>query len=205
MPPADTDLIEQARLRFENDTRNHQLTVRHDDGLDRHLVVKAAGDSFYWYEVITWPGMLVINGDCGSFMFARTNDMLEFFEASGETINPGYWAEKLTREMRDSATRYSPQRYRARVGEWCEAVCETLDELEAGGLRAAVCEDLAGEWVDEVAFEASARALLHNFEHGSIRIESSDEWDLREWDPSFLWCCWAIVSAIKRYRSASAA
>jgi len=202
MPTADTDLIEQARLRFENDTRNHQLTVLHDDGLYRHLVVKDPKGSFYWYEVITWPGTLVINGDFGSFMFSRTNDMLEFFEASGGTINPGYWAEKLAREMRDSATRYSPERYRARVSEWCEAVCETLDDMKASWLREEVRLNLIGEWVDEAAFEDSARALLHNFDHAGQQIESSDEWDLREWDPPFLWCCWAIVSAIKQYRSA---
>src|SRR5580692_6155935 len=88
---------------FQRDTANHEMTVLHDDGLYRHLrfmqvitdelTGKQSRSSFYWFDLVTWPGNLVINGDMETFAFARSDDMFGFFR--GDRINPGYWAEKV--------------------------------------------------------------------------------------------------------------
>ncbi|HEY1178477.1 MAG TPA: hypothetical protein VGF17_20160 [Phytomonospora sp.] len=86
-----------AKERFDRDTANHQMTVLHDDGLYRHLHFAQPDSSFYWFDVITWPGHLTLTGDMGTWTFRRTEDMLGFFrDGRGLTrINPGYWGEKL--------------------------------------------------------------------------------------------------------------
>ena len=69
---------------FLKDVKNHGMEVRRDDGLYRHLIFRAPKDSWHqWFEVVTWPGSLAINGDMGSWCFSRIEDMFEFFRGSG--------------------------------------------------------------------------------------------------------------------------
>src|ERR1700722_8964450 len=98
------------------------MTVLHDDGLYRHLrfirmVEQEDGSrkptSFYWFDVITWPGCLTINGDMETFTFSRVTDMLEFFR--GHEPNYGYWAEKARGGTQ--VRRYSDERFRQLVAE----------------------------------------------------------------------------------------
>ena len=83
-------------------TKNHTMEVKKDDGLYRHLRFSNNGDCIYRYDLITWPGNLVITGDMGSYHFARIEDMFHFFHSGTQAkelqeykINKGYWAEKL--------------------------------------------------------------------------------------------------------------
>jgi hypothetical protein len=55
----------------------------------------------------------------------------------------------------------------------------------------------------ELQDEHEAHRRLSDFEHAGLRINDSWEWDLREYDFRFLWCCWAIVWGIERYRAAA--
>lgn len=84
---------EGLRRQFNSEVAGHEMTVMHDDGLYRHLHFRPAeGPSFYWFDLITWPGCLTITGDMGTYTFRRIEDMFEFFTGY---INSGYWAEKL--------------------------------------------------------------------------------------------------------------
>jgi len=94
--------------RFARDVANHKLTVLRDEGLYRHLRFKAPDGSTYWFDLITWPGYLTITGDMGTYVFARTQDMFEFFRShrsTGFPINPGYWAEKIRAADQNTAPR----------------------------------------------------------------------------------------------------
>jgi hypothetical protein len=53
--------------------------------------------------------------------------------------------------------------------------------------------------------EHEAHRLLQDFEHDGVRLYDTWEWSLREYDWQFLWCCWAIVWGIERYRAGVAA
>lgn len=102
--------------RFAKDTENHTLTVLHDDGHYKHLLFKTPGASWYWYEIITWPGCLTISGDMGTWTFRPygNTDVIGWFRTDRPhghdyRINPHYWAEKLQNGVnggRDNAQEY---------------------------------------------------------------------------------------------------
>lgn len=91
---------------FADQTSAHQLTVLHDDGLYRHLRMRALGQgNVCGWDITTWPGHLATSGDiAGGFVFSRIEDMLQFFDCSNRanyysdgspSIDFRYWAEKL--------------------------------------------------------------------------------------------------------------
>jgi hypothetical protein len=203
----------ESRVRFIRETAEHEMTVLHDDGLYRHVRFQKPDTSFYWFDLITWPGVLTISGDVGCFTFSRLRDMFEFFgdrsfDDEHYGINPGYWAEKLRAPESRSVEIYSPDAYRARVIEWFDDVCDGMDVDETFLLRLAVQEQLLDEdpWSDvSLQHEEEARRRLREFEHDRLYVADSWEWRMWEYDWSFLWACWAIVWGIERYRAAKSA
>ena len=204
------DLLADAKQRFAGDVARHVMMPYRDNGLYRHLAFRrfappAEGQpprvsSFYWFDLITWPGSLVINGDCGTFVFSRTEDMLGFFR--GHRINPDYWAEKVRGETR--TRRYSSERFR-------QFVTEAAQEAEEDwpGLSEAAERDIFGKfsaWNTE--FEEGAHEAVRDFEYRTpglaasaegFRFDHAWEWNLRDWDWQFLWCLHAIQWGISQY------
>lgn len=216
-------LLADAAERFTHDTAEHELTILRDDGLYRHLRFAKPGTGMYHFELITWPGYLTIVGDFGSgHTFRRVTDMFEFFRARSGwnhgTINPQHWAEKLATD-RDSTQTYSEAKF-------LREVAEVLAEYEAGfeDVAAEHARQLAeyqaaspyerypyakggprdpGElksWQDdgETTFEEGARNLLAEWESCGVVFDTY-EWDLTEYDWSYLWACNAIQWGIGRY------
>lgn len=154
--------------RFTNDTANHQMTVLHDDGLYRHVRFKAPDTGMYYYDLITWPGHLTISGDMGTWTFARSRDMFEFFRANRpDRINADYWAEKLQHGAsggRDSAKEYDEGIYRQVVKDEVESYVEDLTPGAAAALRADVQERLLDDqgWdYPGVAYEPARDAIAN--------------------------------------------
>lgn len=220
--PAPTDPVEivkrvelRARAAFLADTERAELTVRHDDGLYRHLVFRAPGNLFGGFEVLTWPGHLSVNSGHGTWTFARTEDMFEFFRTShGVTrINPHYWGEKLQGGLASGnrlAEDYDSDVFLATVAEYVEEFIDDCDWPEDAitELRDAIARDVTDDYNDWT-HEQGAHALLADFEFrdGAHRFRFTDSW---EWDltrPSFhfLWSCWAIVHAVAAYDAHKAA
>lgn len=79
--------------KFDRNITNHQMAIRFDAGIYRHLVFRNPESSAMWFEIVTWPGSLVYTGDMGTFVFERIPDMFEFFRNA--EINPHYWSEKV--------------------------------------------------------------------------------------------------------------
>jgi hypothetical protein len=114
--------------RFLRDAASHRMTVLRDDGVERHLRFRTPGTVCYGFDLLTFPGHLLITGDCGSFLFRRLEDMFKFFRAdrkSGDElcINPQYWSEKL--EATDcsgarggAAKEYSEEKFKASIKRW---------------------------------------------------------------------------------------
>lgn len=199
-----------ARERFERDTAAHEMTVIHDDGLYRHLRFADRNPErawCYWYDIVTWPGRLVICGDVGDYMFSRLSDMFDFFGGKGDRINPHYWGEKLRglQHGREGAMSYSEDVFRARVREWLRDTSEDMDDAEAAALAAAVERDVLDDPDGYLGDESFARQRLADFSHDGHDFKDTWEWDLREYDWSYLWCCWAIVRGIEQYRAAASA
>jgi hypothetical protein len=179
---------------FVRDIADHVMTVKHENGLYRHLVCSRPTTSAYRFELITWPGYLAIVGDMGAYTFARLEDMFQFFRTSAGGINPAYWSEKV---QGDTATDgYSEEKFRAIVTEVAEAAAE-----EWPGLTEAV----KAEILDSGALyhRDGAYEVVNGFVHevGKRRFEFTDtwEWNASDWTFRFLWCCHAIVWGIAAY------
>jgi len=197
------ELIKDSAEQFASNTRRHELTVVRDDGLHRHLRFRAPDSGFYWFDLVTWPGYLTFVGDWPAHVFARVPDMFEFFRGKSgwnrDTINPGYWAEKLQSD-RNCAMRYSEHKFRSLVAD---DVDQYADEWP--GLRDAVAAQILGDeahW--DIAFEDGAREALRDFEfrlndRRVFAFEGAWEWDFADWDWAFLMACHAIQWGIAQY------
>lgn len=200
---------------FTKDTAEHQLTVLRDDGLYRHLRFKAPSTGFYWFDLITWPGSLTINGDMGTHVFSRVEDMFTFFR-SGPDINPGYWSEKA--RATNGIKTYSEDLFKQLVTEHADQHAEEMDDEDRERFLTAVREQIlecgetyyehgAREALDEFRFSRQAptvggRALGHRRQ---MEFTDTWEWDLTDYTHQFLWCCFAIRWGIEQYDALKAA
>jgi hypothetical protein len=187
--------------RFTKDIAEHGMTVLRDDGLYRHLIFRAPTHSWmHWFEIITWPGALVINGDMETFVFRRIEDMFAFF--NHVEINPGYWAQKC---VAGKTREYSEEAFKKHVNEYVSDFIKDgeLDDALAEKLRASIEEDVFGD--DRVTCNDGAHEVLAEFYSSDdfMDFEFTDtwEWDFRDWTYQYLWCCFAIVHAIRTYNA----
>lgn len=222
---------------FARDVSGHVLTVLHDDGVYRHLRCSNPESSGYWFEVVTWPGSLAIRGDMdGGYVFSRVTDMFEFFRRNGnnEGINPGYWAEKLSHDVRTIVTKHSEKVLMATLeSELTEFEKEYPERAEHHAAAKATFdrtpwreqypmnrrgphdpgELMTPDAVRKLIAEYEADDLLR-FEEGARELlgelekggvlSDTWEWRLTDWDWSFLWNCHAIVWAIRQYDATNA-
>jgi hypothetical protein len=197
--------------RFARETADHRMTVLHDDGLYRHLRFRSPKNSFYWFDLITVPGSLIFRGDGQSFVFARLDDMFEFFRGPVGRINPHYWAEKLTSHQRDEVKCYDRDIFERQVRE---AVDDAVRDGSAPvGLVQAVQESLLDS--EEIDYESGAREALRSFtfyknpadcfdprKQPDFQFHDTWEWDFRDYDWWFLWALHGIVWGIAQYDAA---
>lgn len=195
---SEDEAVKKIRDRFLKDTKAHEMTVLRDDGLYRHvrfMQPRDFGGSEYWYDLITWPGNLVFRGDGDTYAFAREPDMFGFFRRKKLSINPSYWAEKLTVKC-DVAKEYSKDRLIQHVREYleegnvddadlCDDISQDLKSLDENGML----EDLEG-----------ARDFLNRWEEDDVWSDTW-EWDLMDYDWWFLWALHAIVWGVQQYEA----
>lgn len=194
----------EAEQAFHQDTADHRLRILRDDGLYRHLRCSRPDSWFDGFNVVTWPGYLVIGGDRESYVFACEDDMFAFLERcfSQGSIDFNYWASKLLGPGGSrTARRYSAPLFVQKVRHWRDSVAESMDgAAERAQFRAAVDEDiLGGEYEDET----QALMLLRDFSFGD-GVPDYHEWTITEFDFHFIWACCAIRWAIGKYRAATA-
>ena len=191
---------------FRTDCGDHQIDIRLDEGLYRHLAFRGApGSGLYWYDLITTPGQLIYRGDFGFWAFARTEDMFEFFRNGGRTerINPHYWSEKLIADdIHTKHQAFSEEKFRA------EVLRQFWDSREGLGSKAAevwqaIREDVLSPFVD-LADEHEALTAAYGFRHGDFEFWDVQDWDLKEYSHQYLVALYAIVDGIARYDAAKA-
>lgn len=197
---------------FVKDVSKHEMTVLKNEGVYRHLRFKNPNSGNQWFDIVTWPGHLAYTGDMGSFVFARLQDMFQFFRTDrrDEThlgINPSYWAEKLqavdAADICPGGTEFSAERLRAHVeetlAEW-GGEDYNLSEDEAHELRGQVELDVLDAIYED---EGSSRRAVSefSFEIGGNIFEFTDswEWNCHEHTLRFMWCCYALAWAIQQY------
>jgi hypothetical protein len=192
--------------RFARETTKHEMTILHDDGLYRHLRFRSPDNSFYWFELVAWPGKLSVGGDVDGFTFSRTEDMFGFFRQSSYKggINASYWAEKVV-ASRNDVKAYSMDLFNEQVA------AELKDaEEDYPGIAKAWDEKNTGFFAEyNTEYEDGAFAALHEFsflpENATgepFTFYDTSDWDLTDYSWNFLWCCNAIVWGIRQYDAA---
>lgn len=204
-----SDNYEPTQDQFAKDVANWTMEALRDDGLYRHLRFRVSGGGFTWFDIVTWPGRLVITGDCETFTFSRLTDMFEFFRSGGSCINPGYWQEKVI-DGRDRARGFDWDRFRAAALAHFDEDTESEEDAER---RAEARQDLESALDSTDADEYGATQLLREYcyrpdGYGSdpyFQFDLSDGApDGKGWDYHYIWCCRAIVWAIAQYDAQSA-
>ncbi len=189
----------RARARFVEDTASHQLQIRLDQGIYRHLQCRKPGDSCYHFSIVTWPGYLAVSGDMGEYIFCRLHDMFSFFRSPKGEINIPYWAEKC--EAADTNGR-GIQEYDVDTAR--ELVNRRLrDRYEGKRARYRDALKIAREEVNfddgQVRFYDSLMALQLPGCAGPDIFDSEDMEGTEEYTFHFIWVLHGIVWAINQY------
>lgn len=205
--------------RFERDVASHTLETLRADGVHRHLRFRKPGTMCMHFDIVTWPGILVITGDMGTSVFTRLNDMFEFFRPSrgerapGEKlwINPGYWAEKCIANDGDKEE-FSKSRWARIVKERFDSFFESHEELSPAEevAKAELWEQVERDVIDTAESVESALAVSGGFQpecEEFKNFELNEMWDytLTDYRFHFIWRLYAISYAIEQFDALQAA
>lgn len=198
-------LHEEIRTRFVKDVAEHTMQTKMDTGLYRHLVFRKNGSSNYWFYLLTFPGRLVIGGDCGTYVFSRAEDMFKFFRMSENdfnkipgnlSVNPGYWAEKVESQDKVNGIKFwSEDLFKKAIGDRFNSH-DFGSKKERSEAWKTVKEELIDRSFDN-GYEAHEAVYSFDDEHGIL----SDFWEdnCEEYTGNYLWCLYAIVWGIEQY------
>lgn len=205
-------MTQQQEPEFLNDVSSHEMIVIRNDGANRHIRFKRPQSSTFWFDLITWPGTLCIDGDMGTYVFRRLEDMFEFFrtdracgQKDGRTlfINPGYWGEKLQSvAIHGGYKEFNQGLFKDAVKREFDAWAESEEPTDEA--KDALWEDLTDQVLSRAgdgSHEAVKAAIEFEPADGETLFEMRDFYDhrLESYTFHFIWCCYAIAWGIEKY------
>ncbi len=204
---------------FLKDVAEHQMHVLMDSGIYRHIRFKRPGTGCMHFDLITYPGHLVYSGDMGCYVFARLEDMFQFFRMDkndwnynrngGLSINLGYWSEKLRAvdggRLKAGATELDEDRVKAVINEyrvrWIRDCRHQLTKDQRRELWEAVDDRVLSSGEPEETLRAA-----YDFSEciGGRSFQFDDLWDhnFERFTYHFVWCCYALAWGIQQYDNA---
>lgn len=191
---------------FKKDVSKHVMTVLLDDGVYRHIKFADPDTCIQAFSIVTWPGHLCYTGDMGTFVFSRVHDMFEFFRNKPGNINPGYWGEKcIAQDMCDGLREYSPEKAKDVIDSWMQDQVEVYnDEYESDNAIAfetnlveAVEDNIYAYMDSEYELRKAVEDFEFTWEGKKYSIHDFWEYNLKVKTQRFMWCCYALVWAIK--------
>jgi hypothetical protein len=210
------DEMKEIEQRFLKDVENHEMTIRHDDGVYRHIMFKKPESSCYLFEFITFPGGLLYRGDMGTFEFERVYDMFEFFrreDGGALGISPSYWAEKCQaspKERHGGIQEFKSKPVEDAIWRCWKEYFDECDYEETVGIETEVAlavkerikeaieyidTDFEWQWISAVA-NISFRGIDTHFDTSDLLECLSCGYD---YTCQFIWCCYALVWGIEKY------
>lgn len=193
---------------FLQDTDGHSMKIIRDEGLHRHIRFSKGGSSIYRFDLITWPGVLCIESDCGAYVFSRIDDMFDFFRmderdfnhSKGRSlnINPVYWGEKLLSiDKNGGYQEYSEEKMKKAVLNYVESYWEFESEEQEREVRLQLSEDVLDRFENDERYDYE---LADDFK-SDYGHEFEDLWDysFKVYTLHYLWCLYAIVHGIQMY------
>ncbi|MCW2255133.1 hypothetical protein M2263_001224 [Providencia alcalifaciens] len=206
---------DDAKKHFQNETKNHEMTIIHEDGLYRHVRFKQPKTNVYYFDLVTYPGYLVFSGDMGTWVFSRLHDMFDFF--SGDDINTGYWAEKLQHGAgggRDTAKEYSQEETEETIKKHFNYWVEDNKKTDDDGYTQEEIDEYQREYkhhrselkelLNNTDSEWSIIEAIQNISNGDFEYSPFEEtWDLirKDYSHHYLWACFAIQWGINKYKN----
>lgn len=188
-------MLQLTQERFLKDVTNHKLEVLLDNGVYRHLKFSNNGSSCYRFDLITFPGHLLITGDMGDLLFERVQDMFPFFRGDG--INPRYWEEKLQASDGD-VTEIDVEAFTQYVNEDVESYIEGMDDEDADELKSDVQWKILDMVDDSTPIHEAYRLVSEYNDHGFSFTDYHD-WNFKQYTVHYLWKLYAIVWGIQQY------
>jgi hypothetical protein len=190
---------------FIDNTKNHEMNVLLNNGLYRHIRFKDPETIDYYFDLVTWPGHLVICGDIGTYHFSRARDMFEFFR-DGErdfnhkhVIEECYWSGKLQGVPRNAYREFSFDLFSEIVNDNFNEYVKNneLDFDQKVKLGEENKEILSKDIVDE----HEAYMILNEFSSDCTDFTFRDLWDydFTNYKFNYILCCYAIVWGIIKY------
>lgn len=189
---------------FIKDVSDHKVNVLLDNGVYRHLHC-TKGSMCHHFDIVTYPGNLVISGDMGCFVFKRVDDMFKFFRMDdndfmkSNVINPGYWNEKVEA---GKTTEWDTDVFKERVNEFLQ---NWLDDAEENGHDDEFIEEqkekVSDEFGDGVEGEWDAVSKINDWYADEGGVDFDDFWECscNRATYHYIWCCYAIAWAIGEY------
>lgn len=196
--------------RFLGIVKNHQMKIDSDSSSHRHLVFKEPSSSAYHFNITTWPGYLCVSGDMGCFVFKYPMpDMFSFFRDKKPDwgINPGYWEEKVCAQpMHGGGVKiYSRNKTEAQLRELLEdhkeylAECNEPDQQENIAAAESYVSEIIATYLED---KYEAVSALRNWDYdlaGGMSFDCVSDALQEEFTAQYLFCCHAVVWAIKQY------
>jgi hypothetical protein len=192
--------------RFKRDIATHQIEIRHDDGLYRHIVFKRPDTVCMAFSLTTTPGRLIYAGDMGCFVFERVTDMFDFFRPRTKDREPNmdYWHQKLVGIDPGGAKEHSVDRFRDNLKSY-----DTSELTEAQKQAVADFIDDAVSVFENDGPDAAYR-LVWDFElvdeppHHRDFFTDFGEVSDRVFTLRYEWACHAIQWGVQQYDQAKA-
>lgn len=179
---------------FLKDVAKHQMFVKLEQGVYRHIVFQQPEHTFlHRFEIITTPWRLMVTGDMGTWVFARLEDMFEFFRTDHGGVNLSYWAEKLQNGAHgcsDASKVYDGEVYRTRL----------IDSLDNYSITKKKRAEIIRE-LKNIDFEDEHWVLgqINDFDVDGWSFQDVWEIDMKTYSHHFVWCCYAIAWAIQQW------
>jgi len=196
------DSYKPTQAEFDKIVIQHEMTVLLDQRPNRVLLFRKPKDmgTDYHFFITTWPGHLAISGDGGTYVFARVDDMFEFFRGgtSAQAINPQYWGEKLQAIERNGGYReYDKKRF-------VDAITDTFNNWDFKDPNQTV---EAWKHIEEDLLDSEPESLEQAHQAaGAYTCPVTDqsfsefwEHDLTDYTWRFIWACRAIKWAVGTY------
>lgn len=196
----------QAKKSFYEYTKGYNVKIENDNGFHRCILFTTPGTSEGYFRIITAPGVLIITGDYGDFIFSRNSDMIDFFGDTSVEPRFHYWKEKVVAGKTENFSRevFMESVYQE-FKDWAEG--ENLPLSKADALMKA----FRGQSFD-VEDETTAFQAWNDFDasevfgDGELTFPSGYlfEGSYREITFHYAWCCYAVQWATEQYRNLKA-
>lgn len=188
MPKVNVTPEQLVKERIDRDLAEHQITVLHADGLYRHWRCQKLNEWNLWFDIVTWPGSLCIEGDMGTYIFSRTKDMVSFMRSS--CMSYDYAAEKC--KAHDGRLReFREERFEMLLTEAEACDDDTLtrqEQYEFVQKRKEKTQEIRNRYRERSEDPSEARWAMYE----SGLWDGSDMPSCEDFTYHFLWCLHAI-------------